>query len=299
MTERQEAEIRMTGIGTSLEPVGIRELQKAGLIILDSFLDICGKHGLRYYLNAGTLLGAVRHQGYIPWDDDIDVCMPRPDYERFLKYAKQELPDGLRAVWFGDQGREEHPQYTCQIQDTRFPIVQMIARHERETCAWIDVFPMDGMPSNPVRRKIHEIYLLYLRARIQASMFDLNVNIHKKGRPLHERLAIRVIARLKWGSSGDTYALMKKLDTALKKYPADQSGFWINFMGAYKTKETIPVTAYGQGAKLPFEGRECAVPASPEIVLTRLYGDYMTPVKPDSSDDGHRLYRRKTDKVVS
>ena len=292
MTGREQKANREAQDNLLLEPIDCREMQKAELKILDSFLEVCERHRFRYYLNAGTLLGAVRHQGFIPWDDDIDVCMPRPDYEQFLKYAPSELADGLRLHWFGNQARGEHLQYSGQIQDTGFPVVQMIARREKETYAWIDVFPMDGMPENPIGRKIHALHLLYLRARIQASMFDLNVNIHKKGRPFHERLAIWMITRLKWGSSGDTDALMKKLDAALKKYPADQSGLWINFMGAYKTKETVPAAVYGQGAVLPFEGRACAVPASPEVVLTRLYGDYMTPVKPDSSEDGHRLYRR-------
>ena len=285
--------------GISLEPVSCRELQEAELNILDRFLEICERHRLRYFLNAGTLLGAVRHRGFIPWDDDIDVCMPRPDYERFLEIAAKELPGELRPVWFGTQGKGEHPQYNCEIQDTRFPIVQMIAQQAKETCVWIDVFPMDGMPANRVRHTLHGLHLLYLRAKLQASMFDMNVNIHKKKRPVHERLAIRFIGRFKWGASGDTYELMEKLDAALKQYPADQCDYWINFMGAYKTKETFPVSVYGQGSKLVFENRECVAPADPGAVLTRLYGDYMTPVRPDSSEDGHRLYRRKTNEAVS
>ena len=299
MTDREQTANREAGEILPLEPIDCREMQTAELKILDSFLDICEKHRLRYYLNAGTLLGAVRHQGFIPWDDDIDVCMPRPDYERFLETAAKELAGRLRLHWYGNQEKDEHLQYSCQIQDTGLPLVQKIAQQDKETYAWIDVFPLDGMPANPVKRKIHALRLLYLRAKLQASMFDRNVNIHRKGRPLHERLAIRLITRLKWGFSGDTYSLMEKLDASLKKYPADESRYWINFMGAYKTRETIPVSAYGPGAKLPFEGRDCSVPVNPDAVLSRLYGDYMTPVKPDSSDDGHRLYRRKTDKVVN
>lgn len=288
---------KTTGMNTDpetvLEPVDCREMQRAELTILDRFMEVCGKYHLRYYLNAGTLLGAVRHRGFIPWDDDIDVCMPRSDYDQFLEYAPGELDGRYRLVWFDNQAEGEHPQYYCQIQDTGYPVVQMIAQQARETCAWIDVFPMDGMPENRILRKIHSLLLLYYRARIQASMFDRNVNIHKKGRPLHERVIIRMITLLKWGTGGNTYRLMEKLDRLLKRYPPDDSGLWINFMGAYKTKEMFPAEVYGPGSKLEFEGRECAGPVRPDVVLTRLYGDYMTPVKPSSAEEGHRLFRRK------
>ena len=71
----------------------LRKLQLKERDILKEFLRICRKYKLRYYCLGGTLLGAVRHQGFIPWDDDIDVAMPRKDFERFLKYAKEELAD--------------------------------------------------------------------------------------------------------------------------------------------------------------------------------------------------------------
>ena len=169
MTDREQTANREAGEILPLEPIDCREMQTAELKILDSFLDICEKHRLRYYLNAGTLLGAVRHQGFIPWDDDIDVCMPRPDYERFLETAAKELAGRLRLHWYGNQEKDEHLQYSCQIQDTGLPLVQKIAQQDKETYAWIDVFPLDGMPANPVKRKIHALRLLYLRAKLQAS----------------------------------------------------------------------------------------------------------------------------------
>ena len=73
----------------------LRRLQFIELEVMKLFSGICDKHHLRYYLVGGTMLGAVRHNGFIPWDDDMDVGMPRPDYERFLKVVKNELPEGF------------------------------------------------------------------------------------------------------------------------------------------------------------------------------------------------------------
>ena len=77
---------------------GLRPLWDALYEIYEEFAKICDKHGLRYYAFAGTLLGAIRHNGFIPWDDDLDVAMPRPDYEKFIQISKTELPRHLNFV---------------------------------------------------------------------------------------------------------------------------------------------------------------------------------------------------------
>ena len=278
-----------------IERGDLHQIQRTGLEILDAFVAICSQHHLRYYLNAGTLLGAVRHQGFIPWDDDIDVCMPRSDYESFLKHAEKELPSHLRPVWFRNQDRNEHPQYHCQIVDLNVPVIQHIAEEPRKTWAWIDVFPLDGMPEGRLRRKAHGMYLLYRRARIQLSMFERNVNVKKSRRPWHEKAVIALYRTTGIGKRSDPFKMMEKLDRALKRYPETEYPIWINLMGAYKLKESFPADAYGQGTRCQFEGRTVTGPEKTDLILRTIYGDYMTP-RPPEQDETHLLEILKTDK---
>ena len=127
---------------------GLRPLWIEMLAIFDEFVKICERHGLRYYAYAGTALGAVRHKGFIPWDDDMDLAMPRPDYEAFAAIANEELPSCFRFVNWKNTG--EFSLLFGKIQLADRDKVERIERNMGKTLSngiFIDIFPLDGYPS--------------------------------------------------------------------------------------------------------------------------------------------------------
>ena len=100
----------------------IKELQQHIIPILTDVDRVCREHNIRCYICDGTMLGAVRHGGFIPWDDDIDVCMPRPDYERFMAHAKEWLPSHLEAICA--ENDEDYPFPFGKIQDNTTTLIE-------------------------------------------------------------------------------------------------------------------------------------------------------------------------------
>lgn len=227
----------------------LRKLQLVELDILKEFLRICEKYHLRYYALGGTLLGAVRHEGFIPWDDDIDVGMPRPDFRRFEKIVEKELPGYLHYCSFKKTKGYNH--YVPRITDSRVKVIDESAAVDAEKEAWIDIFPLDGMPGNKYIRKIHCFRLLIARARVNYSLFSTNVDLKRK-RPLHEQLLISAGKVLPVEKIFRTDRELKRLDRMMQKYSYDSSPYLVNFMGIHKLKEMFHRKHYGRGARLSF-----------------------------------------------
>lgn len=252
----------------------LRDLQLQELDILRECLKIINKYNLRYYMLGGTFLGAIRHKGFIPWDDDIDIGMPRPDYESFIKVAQKELPDFLKLVSYKNDS--DYKKYFIKILNKNVKFVREDTIKQEETNLWIDIFPLDGMPNNILVRKLHSYRLLFRRLQFQYSVFEKGVNIRKK-RPLHEMLLIKlgyVYTRI-FHLNVDKQ--LNKLDHLLMKYRYDESKFVVNFMGAYKFKEMFPKEYYANPVEYDFEDMKLYGASEYDKILTQMYGEYMKP----------------------
>lgn len=143
----------------------IEELQKINLKTLEHVLKIIDKYNLKYYMLGGTMLGAIRHKGFIPWDDDIDIGLPRKDYEKFLEVAINELPDNYKVINFKTD--KDYHYYITRVQNINTKLVEIRFKHENKyTHASIDIFPLDGFPNSKLRRDIHFFKILYRRAKM-------------------------------------------------------------------------------------------------------------------------------------
>lgn len=254
----------------------LSEVQKIIWNIMKNTKKYLDENNIEYFMLGGTLLGAVRHKGFIPWDDDIDIGIPRDQYEEFINEIQKYLPEYLTLYTF--RNNKSHHYYFSRIVDTRHSVKRIGSIKERKEDVWIDIFPLDGMPNGFIIRKFHMIKLLIIRMMYHISCFD-KVNLKRPNRPITERLIIKFVQITGFGRNGDMYKWLEKLDLALKKYPYKSSKWVVNFMGQYKFKEMFPKSYYGKGKLYSFEEIKLPGPLNAHMVLKQMYGDYMIPPK--------------------
>ncbi len=261
---------------TSAEHSQLNDTQRYILSVMRDVADIFQKLEIPYYMQGGTMLGAVRHKGFIPWDDDIDIGVPRADYERFLQEIPAYLPENLELRTYWDES--DHHYYFARIVDKRYKIKRMGSMEVRYENVWIDIFPLDGMPNNAIARHWHEICLLIHRAKYHIACLE-KVNIKRPGRALIERIIIKVAAVTRMPKWFNARRELDKVDRLLKKYPLAQSDYIVNFMGqtSYHFNELFRKEVYGKTTYYPFEDMRLPGPEKYDAYLTSLYGDYMEP----------------------
>lgn len=247
-------------------------LHQVDMDIAKAVVSVCDKHGLTYYMLGGTMLGAIRHKGFIPWDDDIDFGMPRKDYERFLELATEELPKHLKIVNYRNDPK--YMYYITRILDTETKVIEeRIGNENKYTNASIDIFPIDGTPNNPIARKIYFFRVMYHRA-LMALCYKDSIDTKRK-RGAMEKLLLWVMVRLPVEKLTTPYKQKCKIDKLLRKQKVEGSKYIGNIMGAYRTREIVPVEYYGQGAYYPFEDTQFRGLEKYDEYLTYTYGDYM------------------------
>jgi lipopolysaccharide cholinephosphotransferase len=240
--------------------------------IVKEVVRVCDAHNFKYYMLGGTMLGAIRHKGFIPWDDDIDLGMPRDDYEAFLELAEKELPAYLKVVNYRNDPNYQY--YITRVQDTQTRVVEeRIGNDNKYTCASIDIFPVDGTPNNPILRKIYFFRVLYHRALMSLCYKD-SID-RKRKRSKKEKLLLWIMERIPVEKLTTPYKQKCKIDKLLRSQKVEGSQYIGNIMGAYRTREIVPADYYGEGAYYPFEDIQLRGMAKAEAYLTFTYGDYM------------------------
>lgn len=254
------------------QPVALSSTQEAILNIFKDIKPFLDNNSIPYYLLGGSLLGAVRHKGFIPWDDDIDIGIARDDYERFMSTIYNCLPENLELRSYKDESN--HHYYFSRIVDKRFALRRegsIVARNEN---LWVDIFPLDGMPNNAIVRRIHMLRLLWTRMWYHIACFD-KVNLHRPNRPLSERIVIAIVKKFNFHGGKNYKKWLDKLDVLLKKYKIQDTDWVVNFMGQYKFREMFPKSYYGNGKLYDFEDMQLMGPEDYDKVLSQMYGDYM------------------------
>lgn len=252
----------------------LRPVWDAILSVYRSYSSLCKKHGLRHYCAYGTVLGAVRHKGFIPWDDDFDVMMPREDYNKFFAIADDELPEGLRTVTAYNDSR--YPGWFGKVQVTDPQILRQVEGAIGLTLPhglYIDVFPVDGVPSGWFYKTASKLlfFLVYAKSR------RISVSKHPSWRTL---VATTISFLTGWWlpplCSNREIAVFE--DRFLQKHKYETSrlcGCGSTFYKVWYPTRPFPREILGVAKWVPFENLTVPIPELYDRYLRFFYGDYM------------------------
>lgn len=249
----------------------LRDAQLLELELLKKFREICDAEGFRYYLLGGTAIGAIRHAGFIPWDDDIDVGLLREDYEQFLKVAPKYLCKEQRILHYTVD--ENYADYTMKLVNIKVSYLTQREETIVKQNIWIDIFPIDGTPNSRVARWLHFRKLDLIRLKL-AFHYIKDVRIDKS-RAIWKKALVWFAKKTSIGKLIDPIREKKNLDKEFRRYIVSRSNFIGNYMGAYHEKEFFPAEYFTEGYKVIFEGEEFLAPTALDKYLTHQYGDYM------------------------
>ncbi len=259
-----------------MKELTLRELQLFALDILKEIHAFCEERGLRYAVAYGTLIGAVRHKGFIPWDDDIDIVMPRPDYERFLREFRS---DRLKVAVPG----EDSYQPLARVYDTRDTVAftKYGWKKGERGGVWVDVYPMDNVSDSPsefhqdaeaCRAQYRKVVHMRKGLSTLADLGRLNGGTIKLAR----RYARTLVKRLRFSPDRVMKENRKLLDM-VEKHSWGSTGHIAQLgVRGWEYDDFLPSNLLDTTVLMPFEDTEVRVPADFHAFLVPQYPDYMT-----------------------
>lgn len=251
--------------------------------ILDVYLvvkELCERHGLRMFVAYGTEIGAMRHHGFIPWDDDFDVCMPRPDYVKFMEIAEKELPDYLE--WHSIDNDPGYSLMFGKVVDNRKDVLARVRNKSGlnlEQGVFIDFFPLDGLPSTKLG-----VLCWNLRRSILRKTLD------QRSRALSWRNCFYKVVALSLPKFKTAQERRMYIQNWISKIPYEKA---INvgwLLSMFRYPKFVKKRVWYSSAKLvPFENVMVPVPVGVEEDLHTMYGDYLRLPPEDQRKPSHQL----------
>ena len=247
--------------------VTLEELRNIQLDLLKEVKRICEENNITYFLGGGTLLGAIRHKGYIPWDDDIDIMLPRKDYDKLIEIFNEECNNKMRLENYTNTENYCYP--FAKVVNLETLLIENNCKQLDDFGVYIDVFPIDYLPDND--EKIRKIYKKYKFLHRLLRMYQsdniskvtknkLKLVLKKTVLPIMEDLELHKL-------------IIKSIDNMVKKYKNTNTVTCIT--GKYLEKEIMPSSYIVSYELADFEGEKYKIPVGYQAYLTKHYGNYM------------------------
>lgn len=268
-----------------MKEIQLDELKQIELNLLIKIDAICREHGWKYSLGGGTLLGAIRHKGFIPWDDDIDIAMPRPDYEAFLKYGIEHGNEQSIQI-VSSKTNSCYADMAAKVCDTNTLIEEAnIDREGLSMGVYVDVFPIDGLGDKDNAKK-HFNAMRFERELLVAR------NWKKFFRSKTHSWYIEPVRFAFWVMSRFVSApkLVEKVEAYYARFPLEKSEYSAIVCGNYREKEIFPTEVHNTFAEVEFEGKRFMAYAKYDEYLKGIYGDYMK-LPPKEEQVSHHLFK--------
>lgn len=259
----------------------VKKIQEVELDALVEFQKICNENNIRFYLRGGSVMGAVKYHGFIPWDDDMDIAVPREDYERLIKLVKDLSIAGKYRINSYRYCKELPCYFPRMVLEERERVRLGLPKNTKLGLHLMDIFPLDGAPDNVVVRKIYfgKVYLYRALASLGTFYRDEMVNMHTR----KQQCVINILRIFKIDRLIDQRQMYGKLEKLYTKYDWKEKKYAGTITASLFSKEIFPREVWGEGAFMNFESTKVRVPTEYDIYLKKLYGkDYLNK-EPDLS----------------
>lgn len=232
----------------------IEKVQAHLLTMMSEFHSICVENNLKYYIVGGTCIGALRHKGFIPWDDDVDIAMPRDDYDKLSKLSWGKISNKLEIKYY--KNTDGSPIHYIKVVDKTTTLIEE-RYHNYVEGLYLDIFPLDGINENDSKRP-KKIWMLH-------SMIMRHCSTAKRDRG--GKTIISKMIPVSW--------MHHILEKEMRKIPYNKSEYVVNFLGAYGKKEIVQKRLFGLPKLYEFQGNVFYGPEDADSYLNKIYGDYM------------------------
>ncbi|VST43120.1 putative LicD-family phosphotransferase wchP [Streptococcus pneumoniae] len=249
----------------------VKLIQKVELDAIKEFQKICKENNIDFFLRGGSVLGAVKYDGFIPWDDDMDIAVPREGYDKLPGIFKDRIIAGkyqVLAYQYCDTLHCYFPRLFL-LEDERKRLG--LPRNTNLGLHLIDIIPLDGAPNHSVLRKIYfgKVYWYRFLASLGTTYVGDHVDMHST----KQKLIIGFFKKLGFAKLFPQNSVYRRLDNLYKKYDWKKQKYAGTINASLFAKEVMPVEIWGEGVEKPFEDTFFKVPTEYDRYLKRLYGE--------------------------